>query len=190
MKKLVIIFITTCISASLLAQPGKDKQKDKSKPEKVDEKIKVNQSDKDKEHNNKVWEGVSGSGSCGIPSKNQPAKVRSSFQRDYPNAGTVTWTKCRGDWTATFNNGIWRSTAVYHANGQRKDTRTPVMQNDVPRSVLGDILKRRPGINIGNIVRIDLPVTSDPLFRVKIGPDTSPEYIFYDPKGVVMSYNY
>ena len=26
-----------------------------------------------------------------IPSKNQPAKVRAAFQRDYPNAGNVSW---------------------------------------------------------------------------------------------------
>jgi hypothetical protein len=193
MKKISLIFIVTFISASLLAQgnsgnAGKDKQKDKGKPEKVDEKVKVNQSDKD--HNKKVWEGVSGSEGCGIPSKNQPAKVRSSFQRDYPNTTNVTWTKCRGDWTATFNNGLWRSTAVYHANGQRKDTRTPITKDQVPRPILDDIFKKRPAINLGNIIKIELPGTTSDIFRIRLGTDLKPEFTYYNSAGAVVPYNY
>lgn len=93
---------------------GKGKDKDKGKDKEKEGKI------KNDEHDRKVWDGV-GENSCMKPSKNQPAKVRAAFQRDYPNATNVRWTKCRGDWTATFN-GLFRSTAVYHANGYRRDT--------------------------------------------------------------------
>jgi hypothetical protein len=196
MKNIFLGFIATLISVSLIAQGNsgnadKGKQKDKGKPEKVDEKVKVKgQSDKDQDHNNKVWEGVSGSEGCGIPSKNQPAKVRSSFQRDYPNTTSVTWTKCRGDWTATFNNGLWRSTAVYHANGQRKDTRTPVTKDQVPRPILDDIFKKRPAINLGNIIKIELPGTTSDIFRIRLGTDLKPGFTYYNSAGAVVTYNY
>ncbi len=52
-------------------------------------------------------------------SKNLPAKVRSAFNNDYPNAGNVTWTKSNGYWTATFPNGVFRRSVTYAANGQR-----------------------------------------------------------------------
>jgi hypothetical protein len=52
-------------------------------------------------------------------SKNLPSKVRSSFNRDYPNATNVSWTKNEGYWTATFPNGIYRTSVTYSANGQR-----------------------------------------------------------------------
>src|SRR4030095_608387 len=95
------------------------------------------------EHSKKVWEGTSGnSGNGPKASKNQPAKVRAAFQRDYPNAANISWNKYRSDWTASFGNGLYRSTAVYHANGERRDTRTPVTTKEMPRNVWDSIFKR------------------------------------------------
>jgi hypothetical protein len=37
------------------------------------------------------------------------------------------------------------STALYHANGERRDTRTPITRNEMPRNVLDAIFKRSPG---------------------------------------------
>ena len=56
-------------------------------------------------------------------SKNAPAKVRAAFNRDYPNATNVTWTKDRGYWTANFGSGLFarNNTATYKANGTRMD---------------------------------------------------------------------
>lgn len=78
-------------------------------------------------------------------SKNQPAKVRTAFESDYPNATNVRWTKSRGDWTATFNNGILRNRmqATYHANGERRDSRYGTRKNNDQSSVFDRIFKRR-----------------------------------------------
>ncbi|HEX4875819.1 MAG TPA: hypothetical protein VFV31_04055, partial [Chitinophagaceae bacterium] len=145
---------------------------------------------KNEEHDRKVWDGVSGTGDCGKPSKNQPAKVRSSFQRDYPNAMNVRWTKCRGDWTTTFSGGLFRSTAVYHANGDRRDTRTPITRNEMPRITLDSIFKRRPGINIGDVIKIELPGKLDEIFRIKSGTDAGPEFMFFNKLGELVKYDY
>src|SRR5687767_12417136 len=177
MKKFFLFFLSVTISLSVLAQgnsggKGKDRQKDIVKSSKTDnpgkskekeDKIKKEKEDKlkkakedkvkDDDHDRKVWYGIDGN-SCMKPSKNQPAKVRAAFQRDYPNATNVRWTKCRGDWTASFNGNMFRSTAVYHANGERKDTRTPVGRENIPRPVLDGIFKRNPGSRVDDAIKI------------------------------------
>ena len=57
-------------------------------------------------------------------SKNTPRKVGDAFNRDFPNATSVTWTKNQGSWTANYRNGGilgGSGTATYRANGQRVD---------------------------------------------------------------------
>src|SRR5688572_11357582 len=125
MKQIILFLIVNVLSFSIMAQgnsqgKGKSKDKDKSKSGTV-----IDKDDKEKQkHEDVIWDGTSDKDGGGPkPSKNQPAKVRASFSRDYPNAVNVRWSKYRGDWTATFGNGLFTSTAVYHANGQRRDTR-------------------------------------------------------------------
>ncbi len=57
-------------------------------------------------------------------SKNIPAKVRAAFNRDFPNASNVQWTKDRGYWTANFGSGIFSraNSVTYKANGTRVTT--------------------------------------------------------------------
>lgn len=140
-------------------------------------------------HDKKVWDGVNGAEGCGLPSKNQPAKVRASFSRDYPSVVNVRWTKCRGDWTATFANGPFMSTAVYHANGDRRDTRTPVVREQLPRVVLDSVFKRRPGINIGDVIRIELPGGLQDLFRIRT-EEATPQFMFFNKLGEMVRYDY
>jgi hypothetical protein len=138
-----------------------------------------------------VWEGTSGpEGGQGKASKNQPAKVRAAFARDYPNASGVTWSKYRGNWTATFNNGATRSTAVYHANGERRDTRTAIPQTQTPRNVLEGIIKKAPGTRIGDIIKIETPKSVADVFRIKTTLNGTTRYLFYNEKGMQVSYDY
>ena len=132
MKILLFLAVAISISNTCLSQ------KDKTKPvvsETTKEKIRrvilgeetTNKGSNDKagenlpgsKHDKAVLDGTKGGGSK--PSKNQPAKVRQAFASDYPGATNVGWSKYRGDWIATFSNNGITSTAVYHANGQRKD---------------------------------------------------------------------
>jgi len=191
------------ISLSILAQgnsgKGKDKQKDKTESHGQSGKIKDNDKNKgndDKEkmeredHFKKVWEGTNDNGKGSKPSKNQPAKVRSSFQQDYPNASNVYWTKYRGDWTATFGNGFYKSTAIYHANGERRDTRTPITKDKLPRIVLDSIFKRRPETKIEDVVKIEVPKTITDIFKIKDIIMGKTEFRYYDANGKLVQYNY
>jgi preprotein translocase subunit SecG len=201
MKKVFFIVCTLLLSVCISAQgnsgnKGKDKQKDKDSVSQNDQKGKSKEKEKTKEdknnndeHDRKVWDGV-GNNSCLKPSKNQPAKVRTSFSRDFPNAINIRWTKCRGDWTATFSNGLIRSTAVYHANGDRRDTRTPIFQNKLPRVVLDSIFKKRPRINLGDIIKIELPNLAQDIFRIKDATDQKSEFIFLNALGEIVKYDY
>lgn len=143
------------------------------------------------EHNKKVWDGTADKRGKGPKlSKNQPAKVREAFQRDYPNANNVTWTKYRGDWAASFRNGLVMSTAVYHANGERRDTRTPVTRKEMPRNVLDSIIKRRPGTRLDDIIKIEVPSVIKDIFRTKDNTTGKPEYFYYNSYGQLINYDY
>ena len=194
MKKIILALTAFTFSLTVLAQgnsgaKGKNKQNEKTANAGTrvkDEKTKKEMDD----HNRKVWDGVSENGKGPKVSKNQPAKVRASFQRDYPNASNVSWTKYRGDWTATFGNGINYSTAVYHANGERRDTRTPVTRNEMPKNVLDSIFKRRPGTRLEDIIKIEIPNVVKDIFRVKDIIQGKPEYFYINRDGILVNYNY
>ena len=202
MKQIFIYLLIAALPFSLAAQgnSGKDKGKNKDKETKVkghekeddddnDEKeIKENKSRK---HEDVIWEGTSDKGGKGPkPSKNQPAKVRAAFQSDYPNATYVTWSKYRGDWTATFRNGAYTSTAVYYANGERRDTRTVVQRREVPNVILDDILKRNPQTRLEDVIKIELPQQLKDIFRVKTILDGVKKFLFYYADGKEVQYNY
>ena len=146
MKKLFSFSIAFIISASLLAQKQKEKNNKAEKPKQEARNVVLGEpkNNSKKEKNvDVIWDGTKDhDGGSPKASKNQPAKVRSAFAKDYPNATNVSWSKYRGDWTASFNNGLVRSVAVYHANGQRKDTRTVVQKNQVPKTILDGIFKK------------------------------------------------
>ena len=163
---------------------NKGTSKDKTDKDQLKEKEDKAKSD---EHDRQVWDGGN---DCGKSSKNQPAKVRSSFQRDYPYAINVRWTKCRGDWTARFGNGLFLSTAVYHANGDRRDTRTPVTQENIPRRILDEILKKKPGTKLEDAIKIEVPNTVKEIFRIKDMLDGKPRYQFFNSDGIQVDYSY
>jgi len=198
MKKLLLMFTAFVFSLTIIAQGNKNdkgKRKDKSKNEKSVNQKSSEQIAKEKkvkdEHNKKIWDGTSDKRGKGPkPSKNQPAKVRAAFQRDYPNASNVSWSKYRGDWAASFGNGIYMSTALYHANGERRDTRTPVTRNEVPVNILDGIFKNRPGTRLDDIIKIDLPNGVKEIFRIKDNIEGRPVYFYYNSDGQPVKYDY
>ena len=193
MKQALIILVLSVFSISIFAQ-GNSKGKGNEKPTKQTTKNndQGNKDVKDRaDHEKKIWEGTFTNSNDGPkPSKNQPAKVRAAFQRDYPNATNVYWSKYRGDWTATFRNGLWMSTAVYHANGDRRDTRTIVTREQTPKIILDDIFKKRPSIQLGDIIKIEVPKVVTDIFRIKSIIDGKPGYLYYNADGVIVEYNY
>jgi hypothetical protein len=200
MKKIFFVIAAISIGLSVSAQgnSGKEKNKEKNKTSNTPVNNPGNGNDKDKpqedknkndEYDRKVWDGI-GDGGCMKPSKNQPAKVRAAFQRDYPNASFVRWTKCRGDWTASFNHGFFRSTAVYHANGDRRDTRTFVKRESLPVKILDVILNRLPGVSIDGGIKIEVPNIVKDIFRIKNIVEGKPQYLYIDANGAEVQYNY
>lgn len=203
MKQILLILTAFVISFSVAAQgnsgnkgKAKDKQNQGQNTNANNNNSKgkgKNNADKAKQdHDKKVWEGTyKNDGDGPKPSKNQPAKVREAFARDYPGAQNVTWSKYRGDWTATFRNGIYTSTAVYHANGDRRDTRTPVPRQEVPRNIFDDIFKRRPQTqSTEEVIKVELPERNRHLFRFKEIINGVANYFFVDNDGKEVNYNY
>ncbi len=136
MKKLFLCTFAIFTSISLLAQKQKNKKPENQKQEArnvvLGEKNKPN--NKSGKDNDIIWDGTKDQDGGGSKySKNQPAKVRAAFAKDYPNATNVSWSKYRGDWTSSFNNGIIRSTAVYHANGEIIKIESPQSVKDIFR---------------------------------------------------------
>ena len=190
MKKILLLILSLSFLAGyVIAQGNSDKAKNKDKSKDKTEKNKTTHTENDKKHDDAVWEGTSNQGGGAKPSKNQPAKVRAAFQRDYPNVVNVRWSKYRGDWTATFGNGLLTSTAVYHANGERRDTRTPVPQAQLPQIIFKDIFKGTPKTELGDIIRIQVPFLKD-IYRVKTTTDGVSKFVFYNSDGMVVQYDY
>ena len=135
MKKLLLIALVSFAAFTATAQGnGKNKQK-KAKSEKVerdnDDRYENNRKDRDnddryererKDRDNRGNDQILNQ--SGKYSKNTPRKVSDAFNRDFPNATSVSWTKNQGSWTANYRNGgiLGASgTATYRANGQRVD---------------------------------------------------------------------
>lgn len=178
-------------------QAGKDKEKGKGKEENKGNSKEKNKEKEDKEkkdvadHEKKVWEGTyAKEGDGPKPSKNQPTQVTGAFQKDYPNATNVSWSKYRGNWTATFGNGPYKSTAVYHANGERKDTRTPITRDKMPKHIQESILKEKPDTKLDDVVKIETPKGAKEIYRVKDMKDGKPEFKYYDADGKPVKYDY
>ena len=180
---------------------GKEKQNKTASANKESNEAKEDKDEKNKsgndqkfsvnDHNKKIWEGTKDKNGDGPKySKNQPAKVREAFNRDYPNARNVSWTKYRGDWTATFGNGVYHSTAIYHANGERRDTRTIVTRNEMPKNVLDSILKRRPNTRLDEAIKIQVPNVIKDIFRVKDIILGKPQYLYFNSDGIAVKYDY
>jgi len=200
MKKFFLLSIGFIFSLTMIAQGNSDngKGKDKAKEEKTakqggtEQKAKeANEKKQHDEHSKKIWDGTLDKGGKGpVPSKNQPAKVRAAFQRDYPGTSNVSWSKYRGDWTASFGNGSYRSTALYHANGERRDTRTPVTRNGMPGNIFESIFKSHPGTSLENIIKIEVPNIATDIFRIKDIVGGKPNYFYYNSDGQLVKYNY
>lgn len=195
MKKLLIFTAIIFVSTTVLAQ----KQKQKDRPEKGKKEARdVVLGNEKKQAGNEtaknvdiIWDGTKDKdGGSPKYSKNQPAKVRVAFEKDYPNAAGVSWSKYRGDWTATFNNGIVRSVAVYHANGQRKDTRTAIEKTQLPKIIIDDIFKRRRNAQLGDVVKIEVPQSVKNIFRIKTTEGKATRFVFYDADGKEVDYDY
>lgn len=198
MKQLLILIFVSISSIAISAQgnsqekgKGNEKSTASTSNDKSKGKEKDNKEVKDRaEHEKKVWEGTYTKATGGPkPSKNQPAKVRVTFQRDYPNATNVSWSKYRGDWTATFRNGVWMSTAVYHANGDRRDTRTPINKESIPKKIF-DIITKKPEVQTDDVIKIEVPKVIKDIFRIKSVIDGRPQYIYYNNEGLTVQYNY
>ena len=187
MKNILLLFFCITVAISLSAQGNKNKGKDKSK-----EKSEQTSNDSWQQHEKKIWIGTKDNDGGGPkPSKNQPAKVRSAFQRDYPNASNVQWSKYRGDWTATFRRGPFWSTAVYHANGDRRDTRTSVLRPQLPQIILEKIFKKKIDAEPGDvIIKIEAPKSIKDIFRIKTNVDGNSRFLFYNSDGVEVTYEY
>ncbi len=106
MKKYLLVTAIFSISLSIFAHEGSkwDKKYGDNK-ERYEDGYKKNKGEKHKGY--------------GKFSTNIPARVAESFYHDFPYANNTYWSKEKGNWIATFNNGATRTKAVYHANGER-----------------------------------------------------------------------
>jgi hypothetical protein len=208
MKKLLFLVTAVTLSLAGFAQgksqgKGQEKSKgtqsaNKGKGQQVTVKKNGEQPENGKadvQFNQKVWAGTNdGNGGRGpLPSRNQPAKVREAFYRDYPSATNVVWSKYHGDWTATFGSGLFGTrTAIYHASGERRDTRSVVNRNQLPvGSTVWDKVFKRDGITPANeVIQVERPGIIDRIFRVGTVGNTAMKYFFYNANGNQVQYNY
>lgn len=186
MKKYLLWLTFITLTINVIAQ-GNGKSKSQNKKEK-ETKVKEKSNN---DRNSDKWNETKNTSKLKA-SKNQPAKVRAGFRRDYPNAVNVVWSKYRGDWTATYNSVWGRSTAVYHANGQRKDIRSSIKRNQLPAETPWDRIFKRDRIYVvSNVTQIESPELGSKLFRIASQmAGASLRYFFYNANGQQIKYDY
>lgn len=190
MKKILFLATAVVLSVSGIAQ-GKSQGKGKAKA-KTQQAGKAKKSSSIADYSRTVWGGTN-SGNGPKISKNQPAKVSAAFQRDYPGATNVSWSKYRGDWTATFGSGLFGSrTAVYHANGERKDTRSVISRSQLPGggSIWDKIFGRDNITPVDEVVQVERPGILEKIFRVGSPVGNTIRYLFYNAGGNQVNYDY
>ncbi|MEO6134458.1 MAG: hypothetical protein ABIP35_04860 [Ginsengibacter sp.] len=180
MKQLSFFGIILLVSINTMAQ-GNSHKKGKDKNKHATE---IN----DSENENEDYQKNRGNGNSPNArySNHQPKKVTAAFLNDYPGARNVSWSKYKGDYTATFTNGIWKSTAVYHANGERRDTRTNLTKAQLPGRIWDQIFKR-DHITPTKYIQIERPSTDEKIFRILTANNTA---YYYNQNGKRVKYNY
>ncbi|MBP6687078.1 MAG: PepSY-like domain-containing protein [Lacibacter sp.] len=163
---------------------GKEKNKDKQKLDKTAQTKSGKNNSNTGQHNENTADTKQNGNSKSRT--NLPTKVSSAFAGDYPNAVNATWTKNRGDWTVLFGNGAWRSTATYHSNGERVDTRTPMTREQAPKSVMDEILRRYPKQSPTDVIKIEKPKNPN-LFQVIVEAAGKKKTLVLDEKGKLVS---
>lgn len=187
MKKLFSLAIFVSLSIIGFSQAGKEKAKDKSKTKNENTaKGKNSNSPQENANNGNQSTGNDQQNGNAKTRKNIPTKVGSAFAGEYPNAVNATWTKNRGDWTVAFGNGIWRSTATYHSNGERVDTRTPMTREQAPRPVLEEILRRFPKGSPTDVIKIEKPKNPN-LFQIIVDAAGKKRTLLIDETGKLVS---
>ena len=186
MKKLFSLALLLSCSLLVFSQAGneKNKSKEKNKKENAGKGKNNNVNEQANGNNNNTATGAQNGNSK--TRKNIPTKVSSSFAAEYPNAVNAVWTKNRGDWTVVFGNGVWRSTATYHSNGDRVDTRTPMPREQAPRSVIDEILRRYPKDSPKDIIKIEKPKNPN-LFQVILDAAGKKKALLFDETGKLVS---
>lgn len=173
MKKVLLLAFVVAVAGSSFAQ-GKGKGHEKHKDK-----------DKDKDRQEECWNPCSNVQGKSV--KNLPKKVEEAFAKDYRFARNVVWSKYKGDYTATFNNGRWRSIAVYHANGDRRDTRTCYTRQQLPTNCNWDNVFKRDNVSPVSFIQIERPSVTEKIFRVLSGNNTA---VFYDQNGNKVQYDF
>ena len=119
MKKYILLFVISaglCFSASAQREHGKGHDKEKHEKHDDDDDDQYDDKGGQKKHGNRRHD----DNSRQKYAKNAPAKVREAFNRDFPNASNISWTKNRNIWTASFSGSIFGTRqASYTANGTR-----------------------------------------------------------------------
>lgn len=190
MKELFTLAILLFLSITGFSQASQEKTKGKQKKEtKTKEKTRNEQQTgkpDDVKNNNGNTNTNSEQNGNQKTRKNIPTQVRNSFTADYPNAVNAVWSKNRGDWTVVFGNGVWRSTATYHSNGERVDTRTTVTREQAPRPVLDEILRRYPTQTPKDIIKIEKPRNPN-LFQIIVEEAGKKRTLLIDENGKLVS---
>ena len=180
----ILIISTATIAQGNGKWKNKGKGNDKQKTEIGNSKDQRHDNEGNKK-NEKIWN-KENSPKSGY-AKHQPKKVMAALLRDYPMATNISWSKYKGDYTATFNNGPWRSTAVYHANGDRRDTRTVLTRAQLPGGDTWDRIFKRDNITPTQYIQIERPSTLEKIYRILSRNNTA---YYYNQNGNRVTYVY
>ena len=186
MKSTLTIALSVMISLVTFAQEKQEKNKAKEKPGK--ESNKKTSADV-KQHERIIWAGTGVDlNEKSRDVKNIPDPVAASFRQYFPNQEIDNVRKYRGLYAITYANPIYTSTLIYKPNGTFVEARTVATESDVPPAIREKI-KQKAGYNAGGVVMIE-NASKEKFYRVQLTKGTDNEFLFYNPEGEQVLYDY
>lgn len=187
MKSTITLALGLMISVASIAQ-DKQKSKKNDKGEKASNTGQKTSADINR-HERIIWAGTGVDlNEKSKDVKNIPDPVLASFRQYFPNQEIDNVRKYRGLYAITYANPIYTTTLIYRPDGTFVEARTVATESDVP-STIREKIKQKAGYSAGDIVMIE-SANKEKFYRVQLTKGTDNEFLFYNPEGEQVLYDY
>jgi len=120
--------------------------------------------------------------------KTTPDAVSASFRQFFPDQEIDNVRKYHGLYAITFSNPVYTTTLIYKSNGTFVEARTVATEADLPLAVKEKV-NRKSGYTADDVVIIE-NANKEKFYRVHMKKGTDSEYLFYNPQGEQILYDY
>jgi hypothetical protein len=114
-----------------------------------------------------------------------PAPVKESFMKKFPAATSVAYETDKNDYKVTFKDKAVGMSANFNSKGEWLETKTIMIESDLPKEVLTSVATNFVGYVITDITKIDGP-DNVVNYEMHLKKGTVAEKVKFSPKGEIL----